>query len=73
MNNDTIKLDGIEYDVEYCIEPEQRGGMTDPSWPAHAFDLGITLNGKIIDDEEIHSGIAKVIDNELQDGSRYDY
>lgn len=34
---DAVELEiETEVEVEYYIEPAQRGGMTDPSWPAHA-------------------------------------
>ena len=42
----SFEIMGKTYDVEYDIEPAQRGGMTDPSWDAYIDDVCVTCNGK---------------------------
>lgn len=41
-----FEIMGKTYDVEYDIEPAQRGGMTDPSWDAYIDDVSVTCKGK---------------------------
>ena len=74
--NDTFTVDGIEYECFFEVEPAQRGGMIDPSWDAHCYDLVITLNGAEIkpddldedgfDYTELYSDIEKLINRRAQ-------
>lgn len=75
-HSDTFKVDGIEYECFFEIEPAQRGGMIDPSWDAHCYDLVITLDGNLIDTEDLdedgcdytclYSNIEKLINGKAQ-------
>ena len=77
-HSDTFEIDDIEYECFFEIEPAQRGGMIDPSWDAHCYDLVVTLDGNLIEtddlDEEgfdytcLYSDIEKLIDGKI--GSR---
>jgi hypothetical protein len=53
--SDTVKIENIEYEAEFEVEPAQRGGMTDPSHDAHIYDLAVMLDGKLIKPEDIDS------------------
>ena len=48
-HSDTFEIDDIEYECFFEIEPAQRGGMIDPSWDAHCYDLVVTLDGNLIE------------------------
>jgi hypothetical protein len=73
---DVVAVNGIDYECHFEIEPSQRGGMIDPSWDAHCYDLAITLNGADIkpgdvdilgfDNSELYSAIEKEIDKRIK-------
>ena len=71
-HKESVKIDGIEYEVEFEVEPAQKGGWEDESWPAHVCELSIYLDdgadGKsyISEDEiEIYSSIDKLLNKKL--------
>lgn len=70
--SELVNIDGIEYDVEFEVEPAQKGGMVDPSWDAYVYDLAVYLDdgqdGKsyISEDEiELYSDIEKQLNKKL--------
>lgn len=51
--SEMVKVEGVEYKADFEVEPAQRGGMTDPSYPAHVYDLTLSLDGKLIKPHDV--------------------
>ena len=74
-HNEVVEIDGVEYEAQFEVEPAQKGGMVDPSWDSHVYDLSIAINGKIInpndldkegfDYTDIYSDIEKQLNKKL--------
>ena len=60
--SDTFTVDGIEYECFFEVEPAQRGGMIDPSYDAHCYDLVITLEGNLIEPYDLHKDNHEVVE-----------
>jgi hypothetical protein len=50
---ETFTEDGVELVAEFEVEPAQDGGMIDPSYPAHVYDLAITIDDKLVKPEDV--------------------
>ena len=69
-----FEIMGKTYDVEYDIEPAQKGGMTDPSWDAHIDDVSVTCKGKDLPSGKvgdlIYDLIVAVMEKEFKEQSK---
>ena len=48
-HSESVKIEGVEYEVEFEVEPAQNGGMIDPSWDAYVFEVVVFIDGKLLD------------------------
>jgi hypothetical protein len=64
--NTSFDIMGKTYDVEYEIEPAQRGGMTDPSWDAYVSEYAVSYKGKDLPSNKFNDLIYDLIGAELE-------
>jgi hypothetical protein len=70
-HSESVKIDGVEYEVQFEVEPAQKGGMIDESWDAHVIELVLLIDGKAVRPEDLdedgfdHTGLYSDIEKQL--------
>ena len=54
-HNEVVKIDGVEYEAQFEVEPAQKGVWEDESWPTHVTDLVVFRDDNLID----YNGISE--------------
>ena len=74
-HNEVVTIGGVEYEAQFEVEPAQKGGWEDESWPAHVIELRLYENNEYLEyddvseggtfNSELYSDIEKQLNNKL--------